>query len=131
MPALEDTAAELIALFTAEGALNKVNAIGTVTSTAANAIPDPTTAAYNTATLGVAGAVFQLPAASQGKKLRVLLTQDSTGSRTASITTSTGGLKWVGGSAPTLTTTGGHSDALTFECWDGTNWIGSAQLNVN
>lgn len=127
----EDTAEELFALFQAEGAVNVKNAIGSVTSTAANVLPDVTTAGYNTATLAVAGAVFQLPAPSQGKKLRLMLTQDATGSRTASITTSAGGLKWVGGAAPTLTTTAAHSDVLEFECYDGTNWVGSSKLNVN
>lgn len=131
MPPLEDSAEELLALFNAEGARNKVNNIGTVTSTATNALPDPTVEAYNEATLSVAGAVFELPAPAQGKKLRLMLTQDSTGSRTASITTSTGGLLWVGAAAPTLTTTGGHADILTFECYDGTNFVGSAQLNVH
>lgn len=52
------------------------------------------------------------------------LTQDSTGGRLASWPTS---VKWAGGTAPTLTTTGGQTDIFTFITVDGgTTWYGSA-----
>jgi hypothetical protein len=131
MPGAEDAAAELLALFNAKGAVNVLNAIGTVTSTAVNVLPDPTVAAYNEATLSVAGAQFQLPAPSQGKTFRLQLIQDTTGSRTATFTTSAGALQWAGGAAPTLTTTGGHADILSFESFDGVNLVGSTIANVH
>lgn len=126
---LEDQAEELIALFQAEGAVNSLNSIGTVTSTAAVTLPDVTASGYNVATLG-SNANFTLPNASQGKRLRLKLIQDATGSRTAAFAVGTGSIQWVGHAAPTLTTTGGRADLLVFECWDGTNWIGTASLNV-
>jgi hypothetical protein len=127
----EDTAAALIALYVAQGALGTQNNIGTVTSTAANNLPDPTVAAYNKAVLSTPGAAsFVLPAPSIGKRLQLLLQQDTTGSRTATVTPSTGTLKWVGAAAPTLTTTGGRQDILTFECYDGTTFVGSSKLNI-
>jgi hypothetical protein len=132
MPLGEDTAEELIALYTALGAVNLINAIGSVTTTAANNLPQPTAQAINTATLGVAGASFVLPAPSGvGSKLRLVLTQDGTGSRTATISTSSGALTWVGAAAPTLTTTAARVDILEFESFDGTNWVGSSKLNVH
>lgn len=47
-----------------------------------------------------------------GQKLELLLTQDATGSRTV---TWFSGIKWAGGSAPTLTTTANKSDFLAIE----------------
>ena len=137
MVALEDTAEELIALFTAFGAVNQLNALGTLTSTGTNALPDPTVQAYSSATLSTSGQVpFTLPQPAQGKKLRLQLIQDSTGSRTASFATSGlaggGALQWAGSAAPTLTTTGTHADILEWECFDGANWVGSvAKANVH
>jgi hypothetical protein len=128
----EDVAEELIALFQAMGAVNVLNDFGTVTSTAANVIPDPTTAAFNKAVLSTSAAsAFTLPAPAQGKRFRLMLTQDGTGSRTAAFTTSAGdAIKWVGGAAPTLTTTAARIDMITFECFNGTGWFGSSQLNI-
>jgi hypothetical protein len=132
MALADDTAAELIALFEGIGAINELNNLGTVTSTATIDLPDPTVEAYSEAVLSTSGQVpFVLPAPAQGKRFRLLLTQDSTGSRTASFATSTGGLKWAGAAPPTLTTTAAHSDLIAFECYDGTNWVGSATLNIH
>lgn len=51
------------------------------------------------------------------------LKQDGTGSRTV---TWPGSVTWVGGSAPTLTTTINRTDLLTFTTVNGgTNWYGS------
>ncbi|HUD16875.1 MAG TPA: hypothetical protein VMQ59_06400 [Acidimicrobiales bacterium] len=131
MPGAEDAAAELLALFNAKGAVNVLNQLGTITSTTVtNVLPDPTVAAYTECTLSGAGIPFQLPAPSQGKTFRLQLVQDTTGSRTAVFTTSAGALTWVGGT-PTLTTTGGRSDILSFESYDGINFVGSASLNVH
>lgn len=131
MPA-RDMAENLEALFEALGAVDQVNAIGTVATTAANNLPDPTVQAVNTATLSTSGqASFVLPTASVGKRIRLYLIQDTTGSRTAAVTTSAGALKWVGAGAPTLTTTGGHADLLEFECFVAGTWVGSSKLNIN
>lgn len=51
--------------------------------------------------------------------------QDGTGSRTL---TWNALFKWSGGSAPTLTTTAGRTDVMTFYC-DGTSLFGAAILN--
>lgn len=131
LPAGTDQAGQLVALYNAIGSVNEKNAIPNVVTSAAQVLPDPTVAAYNTATLATSSAsTFQLPAASLGKRLALLLTQDGTGSRTAAFTTSVGALTWVGG-APTLTTTAGRADLLKFECYDGVNWIGSPSLNIH
>lgn len=50
-----------------------------------------------------------------GQVFALKLTQDGTGSRTVTWFSS---IKWAGGSAPTLTTTAGHSDWLGFICTD-------------
>ena len=57
--------------------------------------------------------------------LVLFLTQDGTGSRTA---TWPGTVKWVGAAAPTLTTTAAATDIVSF-IWDGTNYWGVASLN--
>lgn len=59
--------------------------------------------------------------------------QDSTGSRTLSYTNQdstlgSGTWKWSGASAPTLTTTAGKIDVLTF-LFDGTDMLGTSVLN--
>lgn len=130
-----DPAAQLLALFNGLGAVGQINAIGTVTGTGTQVLPDPTTAPVSTVTLSTSGQVpFAFPQPSAGKRFRLQLIQDSTGSRTASFVTSglTGGgaIQWVGHTAPTLTTTGARSDIITGECFDGVNWVASTQLNV-
>jgi len=57
--------------------------------------------------------------------LTLYLTQDGTGSRTATWPAS---VKWTGAAAPTLTTTAGATDIVTFK-WDGTNYWGILSPN--
>lgn len=57
--------------------------------------------------------------------LLLMLTQDGTGSRTA---TWPGTVKWVGAAAPTLTTAANATDIVSF-FYDGTNYWGVASLN--
>lgn len=59
-----------------------------------------------------------------GAKYRIILKQDATGSRTINWPT----IKWKGGSAPTLTTTGNKYDIIEL-IYDGTNYYGDATLN--
>lgn len=59
-----------------------------------------------------------------GARYLLELTQDSSGSRTATWPT----IKWQGGSAPTLTTTAGKTDLIAL-LWDGANYFGQASLN--
>lgn len=127
MPGLEDTAEELIQLFQSLGSLNSPNVVAA--SGAAQSIPDPTVSAVNAITL-TAACTVTLPAPAQGKKLVVYLIQDATGSRVVTWATAAGAIKWVGAAAPTLTTTAAHADKVTFECIDGTNWVGQAALNI-
>jgi len=64
---------------------------------------------------------FTMPTATAGKSFILILVQDGTGSRTATFTS----VKFVGGVAPTLTTTATTGrDILTFVA-DGTNWYGT------
>jgi len=128
-PPLQDSAEELIALFQGLGAVGTVNAIGT-TTTAGVTLPDPTVAAVNTASLGGA-TPFTLPPALAGKKLRALLTQDATGSRTPTYTTAAGTSDTIVASGTvTLTTTGGAQDLVEFECLVAGQWVKTAKLHL-
>lgn len=101
-----------------------VNAVAT--SGATQTIPDVTTATLSRITLS-ANCTFTFPTAAAGKSLTIVLVQDATGSRTV---TWPGTVKWPGGTAPTLTTAAAKTDAFTFLCADGTNWLGfTAGLN--
>ena len=65
---------------------------------------------------------FTMPATTNGTSFIVRLIQDGTGSRTATFT----GVKWPGGTAPTITTTATTGvDILSFVCI-ATVWYGSA-----
>lgn len=64
---------------------------------------------------------FTFPTATAGKSFILLLKQDGTGSRTA---TWPAGVKWPGGTAPTITSTASKLDKYIFTA-DGTNWYGS------
>jgi hypothetical protein len=66
---------------------------------------------------------FTMPTATAGASLTVILTQG--GSNTATFT----GVKWPGGTAPTITTGANKIDVLTFVS-DGTNWYGVAVQNL-
>jgi len=63
-----------------------------------------------------------------GSTLVLAVTQDGTGSRTLAYNAV---FQWQFGTAPTLTTTAGATDVLTFYCIDGTNLIGSIVYDVS
>jgi hypothetical protein len=100
-----------------------VVAIGTVTSSNTIAL---TSGTVQTATLTASTAcTFTMPTATAGKSFVLMLKQAaSTGNGTATFT----GVKWSGGTAPTITATAGKMDILSFFA-DGTNWYGSATQN--
>ena len=65
---------------------------------------------------------FTMPTATSGTSFMVKLIQDGTGGRTATFT----GVKWPGGTAPTITTTATTgTDLLSFVCIN-TIWYGNA-----
>ncbi len=98
-----------------------IEAVNTVAATgAAETLPDVTTATIHYLTLD-ANCTLTFPAAAAGKSFTVVLVQDVTGSR---LVTWPAEVLWPGGTAPTLTTTGGQSDVISFMCADGTNWHG-------
>lgn len=96
-----------------------VVAIGTVTTTNTLSLTNGT---VQTATLTASTAcTFTMPTATAGKSFVLLLKQAATtGGGSATFT----GVKWNVLGAPTITTTAGKMDILTFVA-DGTNWYGS------
>lgn len=64
---------------------------------------------------------FTMPTATAGKSFILIAVQDGTGSRTATFTS----VKWVGGTAPTLTTTATTGRDIFAFVSDGTNWYGT------
>ena len=93
--------------------------IGTVTSSYTLNL---STGTVLTATLTASTAcAFTMPAAVAGKSFVLLLKQAPvTGGGSATFT----GVKWPSAGTPTITTTAGRMDILTFVS-DGTNWYGS------
>jgi len=61
-------------------------------------------------TLGATGRTVTFANPREGEVYRFIIIQDGTGSRTI---TTWPMIKWAGGSAPTLTTTGGKADVVT------------------
>jgi hypothetical protein len=100
-----------------------VVAIGTVTTAHTLSLTNGT---VQTATLTASTAcTFTMPTATAGKSFILLLKQAaSTGNGTATFT----GVKFSGGTAPTITATAGKMDILTFTA-DGTNWYGNFSQN--
>ena len=96
-----------------------VVAIGTVTSSSTLSLTNGT---VQTATLTASTAcTFTMPTANAGQSFILLLKQAaSTGGGSATFTS----VKWNSTGAPTITTTAGKMDILTFVS-DGTNWYGS------
>lgn len=96
-----------------------VVSIGTVTSSNTLSLTNGT---VQTATLTASTAcTFTMPTATAGKSFVLLLKQAATtGGGSATFT----GVKWNVLGAPTITTTAGKMDILTFVA-DGTNWYGS------
>jgi hypothetical protein len=75
-----------------------------------------------------ANTAFTFPAAATGGQFTLLLLQDATGSRIPTWPTS---VRWPAGTAPTLTTTAGRTDVISFIS-DGTYWLGFVGgLNYN
>ena len=99
--------------------VESVVAIGTVTSSSTLSL---TSGTVQTATLTASTAcTFTMPTATAGKSFILLLKQAaSTGGGTATFTS----VKWGTAGAPTVTSTAGKMDILTFVA-DGTNWYGS------
>lgn len=99
--------------------IESVVAIGTVTSASTIALTNGT---VQTATLTASTAcTFTMPTATAGKSFVLLLKQAaSTGGGSATFTN----VKWGTAGAPTITSTAGKMDILTFVA-DGTNWYGS------
>jgi len=87
----------------------------------AQIIPLPSVASISRITL-TASCTLTFPAATAGRSFRLVLIQDATGSRLVTWPVSI--LKWVGGTAPVLSTGVGKIDYLWFVCTDGTNWAG-------
>jgi hypothetical protein len=100
-----------------------VVSIGTVTSASTLSLTNGT---VQTATLTASTAcTFTMPTATAGKSFILLLKQAATtGNGTATFT----GVKFSGGTAPTITATAGKMDILTFTA-DGTNWYGNFVQN--
>jgi hypothetical protein len=87
---------------------------------------DLTNGTLQTATLTSAtAATFTMPTATAGKRFTFLVKQPASGSTTTATFT---GVKWSGGSAPTITATLGRLDIINFYA-DGTNWYGTFVQN--
>ena len=104
---------------TIDGYTEGVTAIGVVSSAYTLSIAGGTVL---TATLTASTAcTFTMPAVGAGLSFVLLLKQPSTtGAGSATFT----GVKWPGGTAPTITTGAGQMDILSFIS-DGTDWFGT------
>lgn len=65
---------------------------------------------------------FTFPTATAGRQFTLMLKQDGTGGRTVTLPSS---VRWSSDGAPTISTTAGRTDVLTFFA-DGTYWLASA-----
>lgn len=83
---------------------------------------------YLNFTFGAQNDTFTFTAPSNPGWLVIKLIQDSVGSRTATWPAT---VKWPGGSAPTLTTTGTTGTDLIRFYYDGTNYNGTSDLNYS
>jgi hypothetical protein len=106
-------------LTTLAGVTEGVNVAGTVGASATLSIGSNTeiTATLTSAT----PCTFTMPPVAGGKSFQLLLRQPAAGSATTATFT---GVRWSGGTAPTITATLGRMDILSFKS-DGTNWYGS------
>jgi len=96
-----------------------LQAVGTVGASSTLALTNGTVL---TATLTASTpCTFAMPTATAGKSFILILTQAATGMTTATFT----GVKWPGGTAPTITATASAVDILSFAA-NGTSWYGSA-----
>jgi hypothetical protein len=106
------------------GFTETVVAIGTVGASHTFTI---STGTVQTATLTASTpCTFTMPTATAGTSFILKLTQASTGMTTATFT----GVKWSGGTAPTITATASAVDLISFIA-DGTSWFGSAIQNLS
>ncbi len=107
----------------ADGFIEGAVAIGTVTTTHTISLANGTS---QTATLTASTAcTFTMPSVASGRRFTLFLRQAAvTGNGSATFT----GVKWSGGSAPTITVTAGRMDILSFVS-DGINWYGSIVQN--
>ena len=105
---------------TISGYVESVAALGTVTGTATIVI---TAGTVVTATLtALTPCTFAMPTSpTAGNSFILLLTQAATGMTTATFT----GVKWPGGTVPTITATASAVDILSF-VYIGTSWYGNA-----
>jgi hypothetical protein len=105
---------------TISGYVESVAALGTVTGTATIVI---TAGTVVTATLTASTpCTFAMPTSpTAGNSFILRLTQAATGMTTATFT----GVKWPGGTAPTITATASAEDILSF-VYIGTSWYGNA-----
>ncbi len=88
---------------------------------------DITTGTVQTATLTASTpCTFTMPTATAGKSFILKLTQAASGMTTATFT----GVKFAGGTAPTITATASAIDIISFIA-DGTSWFGSAIQNFS
>jgi len=95
-----------------------LQAVGTVGASSTLAL---TTGTVLTATLTASTpCTFTMPTAVAGKSFILILTQASSGMTTATFT----GVKYPGGTAPTITATASAVDILSFVS-NGTNWYGN------
>ena len=101
-----------------------VVAIGTVGASHTLVLTNGT---VQTATLtGSTPCTFTMPTATAGKSFILKLTQSAANMTTATFT----GVKFAGGTAPTITATASAVDLLSFIA-DGTSWFGSAIQNLS
>jgi len=109
---------------TLTGYTETVVAIGTVGASHTFTI---TTGTVQTATLTASTpCTFTMPTATAGTSFILTLTQASTGMTTATFT----GVKWAGGTAPTITATASAVDIISFIAV-GSTWYGSAIQNLS
>jgi hypothetical protein len=96
-----------------------VQALGTVGASSTLALTNGTVI---TATLTASTpCTFTMPTATAGKSFILILTQAATGMTTATFT----GVKYPGGTAPTITATASAVDIISFVA-NGTSWFGTA-----
>ena len=96
-----------------------IQAVGTVGASSTLALTNGTVL---TATLTASTpCTFTMPTATAGKSFILILTQASSGMTTATFT----GVKWPGGTGPTITATASAVDIISFVA-NGTSWFGSA-----
>ena len=109
---------------TLTGYTETVVAIGTVGAAHTFTI---TTGTVQTATLTASTpCTFTMPTATAGTSFILRLTQAATGMTTATFT----GVKWAGGTAPTITATASAVDIISFIAV-GSTWYGSAIQNLS